>query len=246
MDRLQKFLAAAGVSSRRHAESLILSGRVTVNGEVVVRLGTRVDPLGDVVSVDGVSISLPTLCTIMLHKPAGYLTTVSDPFARDTVMSLVPQIDGLHPIGRLDKDTTGLLLFTNDGDLTFALTHPRHHVHKTYRAWVTGRPNEKHLAQLRNGVLLSDGVTAPAEAHIVAHESERTLVELIIHEGRKRQVRRMLQAIGHPVLSLIRLGVGPLLLGSLPESHWRQLSLEEIQALFIAAGSPLPDEDAGR
>jgi 23S rRNA pseudouridine2605 synthase len=217
---------------------------VTVNGDVVERLGTRVDPKGDIVAVDGVLISLPALCAIMLHKPAGYLTTVSDPFARDTVMALVPPIDGLHPIGRLDKETTGLLLFTNDGALTFALTHPRNHVNKTYRAWVTGLPNEKHLEQLRLGIVLSDGLTAPADALIVARESERTLVELIIHEGRKRQIRRMLQAIGHPVLSLIRLGVGPLFLGPLPESHWRELTAEEIQALFIAAGSPVPGQNA--
>ena len=216
---------------------MILAGRVTVNGALVTLLGTRVDAERDVVAVDGVPVTRPAKHTLMLNKPPGYLTTVSDPQARNTVMSLAPAIDGLHPIGRLDQETTGLLLLTNDGDLTFALTHPRHHVDKTYRAWVTGRPNEKHLAQLRRGIVLSDGLTAPAEVEIVARDAERTLVEVTIFEGRKRQVRRMLQTIGHPVLSLTRLSIGPLTLGPLPEAQWRELNEAEVQALYHASGS---------
>jgi 23S rRNA pseudouridine2605 synthase len=239
MDRLQKFLAAAGVCSRRHAETLIITGRVTVNGDIITLLGTRVDPECDIVTVDGQLITLPTMLnTIMLHKPAGFLTTVSDPRQRDTVMTLVPPIDGLHPIGRLDKDTTGLLLLTNDGALTFALTHPRHHVNKTYRAWVNGLPNDKHLQQLRNGIELGDGITAPANVTVITCETSRTLLELTIHEGRNRQIRRMLLAIGHPVLTLARIRIGLLSLDDLPEASWRNLSDIEIQDLYAAAGSP--------
>jgi len=185
-----------------------------------------------------VPVTLPLHRAILLHKPPGYITTVSDPHARDTVMSLVPPIEGLHPIGRLDMDTTGMLLLTNDGDLTYALTHPRHQVNKTYRAWVEGQPNEKHLAQLRHGIELNDGPTAPAEVRVMAREKTRTLLDITIHEGRNRQVRRMLLAVGHPVITLTRLSIGPLDLGQLPEGHWRDLTEAEVQALFDASGSP--------
>ncbi|HOS43784.1 MAG TPA: pseudouridine synthase, partial [Armatimonadota bacterium] len=166
MERVQKVLAAAGVSSRRAAEQLILDGRVTVNGEVIAQLGTKVDPARDVVAVDGTPIQPPAPRTLMLNKPAGYLTTRSDPHARDTVMSLVPEIPGLHPIGRLDKDTTGLLLLTNDGALTNALTHPRHRVKKTYHVWVQEVPTERAARVLMTGVeielSLVDGEGWPA------------------------------------------------------------------------------------
>ena len=214
---------------------MILAGRVTVNGEVISLLGTRADPERDVIAVDGALITRPAKRTIMLNKPAGYITTRSDPRARDTVMALVPAIPGLHPVGRLDKDTTGLLLLTNDGDLTFALTHPRHHVEKTYHAWVVGRPTENALQRLRKGVELSDGLTAPAAVRVVRAEGGRALVELTIHEGKKRQVRRMLQAEGYPVTTLKRVQIGPLALGDLPEGQWRELTPEEVRALAEAA-----------
>lgn len=213
-----------------------MAKRVTINGEVVTLLGTQVDPARDAIAVDGVPVCLPSHRTLMLHKPAGVITTCSDPRARDTVMALLPAIPGLHPVGRLDKDTTGLLLLTNDGDLTYALTHPKHHVEKTYRAWVDGMPGQNALGQLRAGLLLDDGLTSPAEVKRVLTRAERTLLEITIHEGRKRQVRRMLQSIGHPVISLARTRVGPLTLGDLPEGQWREVSTEEVHALYQAAG----------
>jgi 23S rRNA pseudouridine2605 synthase len=236
MERLQKLLAAAGVSSRRGAEALIQAGRVSVNGEVVTLFGRQVDPEVDVVAVDGVPIVRPGGRTLLLHKPADCVTTRSDPHAHGTVMDLVPDIPGLHPVGRLDKDTTGLLLLTNDGDLTYVLTHPRHHVDKTYRAWVYGVPNEESLQRLRTGIELEDGMTSPAEACVLTRKGNTALVQLVIHEGRKRQIRRMLIAIGHRVFGLARVRVGPLTLGDLPEGQWRDLTSEEIAELKAAAG----------
>ncbi len=209
---------------------------MTVNGVVVTQLGTRVDAERDVVAVDGVPLEQPRHRTLLLNKPADYITTRSDPHARDTVMALAPAIPGLHPVGRLDKDTTGLLLLTNDGELTYALTHPKHHVEKAYRAWVEGSLTEGTLVRLRQGVMLDDGPTAPAQVRRFAVREGRTQLELIIHEGRKRQVRRMLIAVGHPVISLTRVRVGPLTLGQLPEGRWRELTADEVQALFRAAG----------
>ncbi len=219
-----------------------MAGRVTINGQVVTLLGTQVDPARDVIAVDGVPVRLPTHCTLMLHKPAGVITTRSDPRARDTVMALLPAIPGLHPIGRLDKDTTGLLLFTNDGDLTYVLTHPKHHVNKIYRAWVEGVAGQEALGQLRAGVLLEDGLTSPAEVKRVLTREGRTLLDITIHEGRKRQVRRMLQAVDHPVISLSRTRLGPLTLGDLAEGQWRELTADEVRALYQAAGVKKSEE----
>jgi len=208
---------------------------VTVNGRVV-SLGDRADPARDVVMVDGKPVHLPAWRTIMLNKSAGLVTSRKDPHATDTVMSLVPPIPGLHPVGRLDKNTTGLLLLTNDGELTFALTHPRHVVDKTYRAWVRGIPSNDALHRLRQGIPLADGVTAPAQVRRVFTRADRTLVEVTIHEGRKRQVRRMLEAVEAPVISLSRVRLGPLALGDLPEGQWRDLSEDELASLYKAAG----------
>ncbi len=201
----------------------------------VTLLGTQVDPARDIVAVDGVPVRLPAHRTLMLNKPAGVITTRSDPHARDTVMALLPEIPGLHPIGRLDKETTGLLLLTNDGDLTYALTHPKHHVEKTYRAWVQGVPDTAALAQLRDGVLLEDGLTAPAHVKRILTREDRTLLEITIHEGRKRQVRRMLLVVGHPVISLARTRIGPLTLGDLPEGQWREVTADEVRTLYATA-----------
>lgn len=237
--RLQKFLARAGVASRRASEALITSGRVSVNGEVVGELGTKVDPENDTIMLDGAAVELPTQKVVLkLNKPAGYLSAMSDDHGGRCVSELVPTAEfaGLFPVGRLDKDTTGLLLFTNDGELGNALIHPRHHVGKTYRAWVEGTVNGEELKQLREGVVLEDGITSPAQARVIKCTSNKTLLELTIYEGRNRQIRRMSSAVGHPVLELERIALGPIKLGSLKSGAWRELSVEEQHALVDASG----------
>lgn len=232
--RLQKFLARAGVASRRASEQLIVQGRVAVNGSVVTELGTKVNPDTDIVTVDGDTVTLSKdQCVLMLHKPAGYLTAMKEDRGRRCVAQLVPtqQYPGLFPVGRLDFDTTGLLLFTTDGELGNALLHPSFHVDKEYRAWVEGRPNKSALIALRNGVKLQDGMTAPAQVSLVKQDANRTLLSITIHEGRKRQVKRMCAAVGHPVVTLHRSKFGPLELGNLPVGKYRILNPDEVRAL---------------
>lgn len=267
--RLQKFLARAGVASRRGSENLMTAGRVTVNGHVVTELGSKVDPRVDEVAVDGRAVRLADgPVTLMLHKPAGYVTTMSDPQGRPTVADLVPtdRHPGLFPVGRLDADTTGLLLFSTDGELGNGLLHPKRHVTKRYLACVEGRPAERELARLRRGIDLDDGPTRPADVRLLegaaARRAERLLdmppaapprssqeyaavcegraaarsiVRVALCEGRKRQVKRMLAAVGHPVVALHRDSFGPLGLGGLPRGEWRELSAEEVAALHAAA-----------
>jgi len=209
------------------------AGRVAVNGVVATELGTRVDPATDTVTVDGRLITLGTESAyLVLNKPTGYVTTMSDPHGRPTVAELVPveALPGLFPVGRLDLDTTGLLLFTTDGELGHGLLHPRYHVAKTYRATVEGSPTEESLEQLREGVTLDDGPTAPAEVTPV-HRGRTSEVEITIREGRKRQVRRMFAAVGHSVVSLHRIKFGPLELGDLAPGETRHLTLDEVEAL---------------
>lgn len=232
--RLQKFLARAGVASRRASEQLIVQGRVAVNGSVVTELGTKVNPDTDIVTVDGDTVTLSEdQCVLMLHKPAGYLTAMKEDRGRRCVAQLVPtqQYPGLFPVGRLDFDTTGLLLFTTDGELGNALLHPSFHVDKEYHAWVEGRPNKSTLLALRNGVKLQDGMTAPAQVSLVKQDANKTLLSITIHEGRKRQVKRMCAAVGHPVVTLHRSKFGPLELGNLPVGKYRILNPDEVQAL---------------
>ncbi|GAW91013.1 pseudouridine synthase [Calderihabitans maritimus] len=233
MERLQKVLAKAGIASRRKSEELIKAGRVKVNGEVVTRLGTKVDPVADKIEVDGkpVPAGEPKIY-IMLNKPRGYVTTVSDPQGRNTVMDLVKDVpQRIYPVGRLDYDTEGLLLLTNDGDLAYALTHPRHEVEKTYLALVQGHPGEKALERLRSGVLLEDGWTSPAKVRLLRREKGNTWLEIKIHEGRNRQVRRMCDAVGHRVLRLKRTAVADLYLGNLRVGRYRSLTTKEIRKL---------------
>jgi 23S rRNA pseudouridine2605 synthase len=196
--RLNAFLARAGVASRRKADELIKAGRVTVNGEPG-RLNTFVESR-DRVEVDGRPVAKQRLSYLLLHKPSGVVTTASDPQGRPTVVELVPPEPRVVPVGRLDADTTGALLLTNDGDLAHRLAHPRYGVEKTYAATVEGAPSDGALRALETGIELDDGVTAPAKARRL----RRNVVELTIHEGRNRQVRRMLEAVGHPVLRLHR------------------------------------------
>lgn len=234
--RLQKILASAGVASRRHSEALILDGRVKINGQVVRELGTKADPERDRIEVDG--RPLPRAAGplyLALHKPQGYVTTVKDPRRRRTVMDLVSPVPGLHPVGRLDYDTTGLLLLTTDGEFTLAMTHPRFGVAKTYHAVLRGRPSELALQKLREGITLDDGPTQPAELIRLGHEGSTTAVQITLHEGRNRQVRRMFEAIGHPVLRLKRVGLGPVTLGDLAPGEARPLAPEEVEALFRQA-----------
>lgn len=234
--RLQKFLARAGVASRRKCEELIVEGRVSVNGRVVTELGTKVDPGSDIVAFDGEEVSLPDdAVVIMLNKPAGYLTAMSDSREQNVVSKLVPvdAYPGLYPVGRLDRDTTGLLLFTTDGELGHALLHPSKHVSKSYVAKVEGALSEAERQALETGVELDDGMTAPAKCEVISVEPDGTAstVRLTIHEGRKRQVRRMLKAVGHDVIALHRESFGPLALGDLPEGTWRELTPDEVESL---------------
>ncbi len=238
--RLQKFLARAGAASRRGSEDLMTAGRVTVNGVVVSELGAKVDPLADEVAVDGTPVRLEQGCAYYaLNKPRGYVTTMSDPQGRRTVRDLFPPDApaGLFPVGRLDFDSEGLLLLTTDGELAHVLMHPKHHVWKTYLATVEGVPDEADLRRLREGVELDDGMTAPAEARVVSHTVGSAVVELRIAEGRKRQVRKMLREVRHPVTRLMRTAFGPIALGELAVGSVRALTDDEVAGLRGAASS---------
>jgi len=229
-ERLQKVLARAGFGSRRLCEDLISAGRVRVNGDVA-ELGIRVDVSHDAIEVDGVRLSvLPGLVHYMLNKPPGVVTTADDPQGRTTVTSLVPDDPRVFPVGRLDSDTEGLLLLTNDGDLAQRLTHPSFGVEKEYLAKVVGVPDRGALRKLREGVELEDGLTAPAKVGAVGDPREGVL-RIVVHEGRNRQVRRMCEAVGHPVERLVRVRVGPLTLRGLDPGEWRELAQSEVNAL---------------
>jgi 23S rRNA pseudouridine2605 synthase len=243
-ERLQKVLARAGLGSRRVCEELIADGRVAVNGDTA-RLGRRIDPERDVVTLDGVPVVVrDDLVYYLLNKPTGYVSTASDPEGRATVVELVPATPRVYPVGRLDYDTEGLLLLTNDGDLTHLLTHPRFGVVKTYLAEVDGDPSPAAVRTLREGVALDDGVTAPARVSVVQRGGATTAVELAIHEGRNRQVRRMCEAVGHPVVRLVRTRIGPLRDGSLKPGTWRALTPTEVRRLYEAASVDTPNPPA--
>lgn len=230
-ERLQKVLAQRGYGSRRSCEELIAEGRVTVNGEVA-ELGRRVEPARDVVEVDGHLVPIkPGLVYYLLNKPAGVVTTAKDTHGRPTVVELVPAEPRVFPVGRLDADTEGLLLLTNDGELAHRLTHPRYGVEKEYLAHVEGVPASPALRRLREGVDLEDGLTAPARVS----QPLPGVLRITIHEGRNRQVRRMAEAVGHPVLRLVRVRVGPLADRRLAPGAWRALTVEEVKALAEAA-----------
>lgn len=230
-ERLQKVLARHGFGSRRSCEELIAASRVTVNGDVAV-LGRRVDVERDEVAVDGVVVGVrPDLVYYLLNKPAGVVSTAHDPQGRPKVVDLVPGEPRVFPVGRLDGETEGLLLLTNDGDLTQRLTHPSYGVEKEYLAQLRGDPSRAALRRLREGVSLDDGPSAPARVVRV----EAALVKIIIHEGRNRQVRRMCEAVGHPVVRLVRTRIGPLVDRSLAPGEWRNLSTVELRSLQAAA-----------
>jgi pseudouridine synthase len=232
--RLNAYLARAGIASRRGADELILGGRVTVNGapgELHTVVGRR-----DVVEVDGTRVQPQPLAYVLLNKPPGVVTTASDPHGRRTVVELVPPEPRVVPVGRLDADTTGALLLTNDGDLAHRLAHPRYGVPKVYEAEVEGSPSPEALARLRDGVGLEDGMTAPAGARLVRRGTPTSRLELTLHEGRKHQVKRMCEAVGHPVRQLHRTRYSQLDLNGLGPGESRELTADEVAALRRTVG----------
>lgn len=230
--RLQKYLAQCGVSSRRGAEQIIQEGRVAVNGTVVTEMGIKVKK-GDKVTVDGQLVKQEkSKYYILLNKPSGVLSSVKDDRGRDCVVDLIEGIDArLYPVGRLDYDTTGLLLLTNDGDFMQRVTHPSFEIWKTYQAVVKGVPTETDVKRFAEGIMLDDGKTLPAVLDVVGYKGSNAIVEVSIREGRNRQVRRMLERIGHPVNSLKRISFGSLELGDLKPGKWRHVKPEEIARL---------------
>lgn len=235
-ERLQKVIAQAGISSRRQAEEMITEGKVKVNGKIVTELGSKVDPDKDKIIVAGKPLQgREKKIYLLLNKPAGYVTTVSDPQGRPKVVDLLRGVkERVYPVGRLDYATEGLLLLTNDGELAYALTHPKHGVKKIYLAEVSGVPTADKLQELRRGVPLSDGMTAPASVRLVGSKGDRARLQLEIHEGRNRQVRRMCDYIGHPVIKLQRTGLGKLTLTGIPLGKYRRLTPAEVKELYDA------------
>ena len=251
MDRLSKVLASRGVASRRRCEELIAEGRVRVNGRVVTEQGTRIDAERDTVEVDGRPVGPVRRRYVLLNKPVGYISTARDPRGRRTVLDLVPSTNRLYPVGRLDLTSEGLLLLTNDGALAERLTHPRYEHEREYWVLVEGRPSRVVLDRLRSGIDLEDGRTWPAAVTRLAQRTvenglrlprrsgkgaKGTWLRVVIHEGRKRQVRRMCEAIGHPVKRLVRMRMGPLHLKKLRSGEWRELTEEEVRGLRAEVG----------
>jgi 23S rRNA pseudouridine2605 synthase len=235
-ERIHKFLAHAGIASRRAAEDLVRAGRVRVNGSIVDVPGTTIDPRRDRVEVDGTLVVPPIAHVyVALHKPRGVVSTVTDPHRRRTVVDLVDLRRRLYPVGRLDYDSEGLLLLTDDGDLTMRLTHPRHAVQKEYQVLVEGGLNARQIERLRHGVVLDGRLSAPAEVDITKTDRKPNWLRIVVREGRNRQIRRMIEAVGGRVVRLIRTRVGPVVLGELPVGQWRLLSQDEVAKLQEAA-----------
>lgn len=235
-ERLQKVLARAGLGSRRACEELIRQGRVTVNGQVA-RLGQTVDPGREEILVDGQPLYLPERPTyLLLHKPPGVICTVRDTHGRPTVLDLIPATVRLYPVGRLDLESEGLLLLTDDGELAFRLTHPRYGVEKEYHVLVEGRPTLETLSRWRSGQVALEERPAPAQVEVMRVEGENTWLRVVLHEGRKRQIRLVAEALGHPVRRLIRVRLDGLRLGKLPPGVWRALKPEEVARLRQAVG----------
>ncbi|NLX91007.1 MAG: rRNA pseudouridine synthase [Firmicutes bacterium] len=238
--RLQKFLSSAGIASRRSAEKMIKEGRVRVNGEVVREMGKKIHPLKDRIEVDNNPVRLPLPKRyFLLYKPRGYLSTVTDPFGRPTVMDLFPPHlqKGLFPVGRLDLDTEGLLLMTNDGELGYLLTHPRFQIEKTYHAWVRGIPSKSELQRLREGFQAGDTTFSPARVALLTTRQDppEAKLEIVIAEGKKRQVKKMCKAVNHPVIFLKRVSLAFLNLKGLKRGTFRPLKKEEIDKLYQMA-----------
>jgi len=233
MERLQKVMAHAGIASRRKSEEIIAAGRVKVNGEIVTEMGTKVDPHKDIIEVDGKKISKEKKVYYKLYKPTGYVTTVDDPQGRDTVLDLVDDTkQRIYPVGRLDMDSSGLLILTNDGDLTYKITHPSHELDKEYEVVVNGKLDSDNLNKFRQGLNLEEGKTSPARIYKINEDSKNTAYKVIIHEGMNRQVRRMFEVLGFNVVSLKRVRIGNITLGSLRPAEYKQISNENLKDLL--------------
>jgi len=247
VERLQKILSQAGVASRRASEQLMLQGRVTVNGATVRELGSKADPAHDDIRVDGRRVAVVERRRyILLNKPRGYVTTRSDPERRPTVIDLVGAREYVYPVGRLDYDSEGLLILTNDGELAATLTHPSHGIARVYEAHVLGVPDERDLARLSRGIIIDGRRTAPAEVALlpVRRGANGATLKVTIHEGRNRQVRKMCEAIGHPIDRLSRVAIGPVKDARLKVGQWRELTADEVRRLRAAGGSRRPKKSA--
>ena len=238
-ERLQKILSEHGVASRRKAEELIAAGRVKVNGRVA-NLGDKADPRRDIITVAGKRLAAAEEPTyILLHKPRGFVTTLSDELGRRCVAELVRDVKvRVYPVGRLDRDSEGMLLLTNDGDFANAVIHPSTHVPKRYRVTLRGKVEEEQIQPIREGMEIEGRKTLPAEAAVIQKEEERTVTEIVLYEGRNRQIRRMCEALGLEVMRLKRTAIGPVKLGMLPAGKWRYLTPKEVKALVQATGVP--------
>ena len=235
--RLQKYLADCGVASRRKSEELIEQGKVRVNGKVAA-IGDKIDPKHDSITVSGKKIVRQKTHTyIMLHKPRGFITTMNDEMDRKCVAQLVKDVPvRVYPVGRLDRESEGLLLFTNDGAFANAMTHPSRHVPKTYRVTVRPDVTQEQLTAITQGIIIDDGVTAPAEVRVVTKEENRVVLEIVLYEGRNRQIRKMCEALGLEVARLRRIAIGTVKLGMLKQGDWRELTEDEVRKLQFAAG----------
>jgi len=237
-DRLQKILSRHGIASRRGAEQMILAGRVSVNGKIVTELGMKADPEGDRIKVDGklLQTNAPEFIYLLLNKPIGVVSTCDDPQGRKTVLDILPsQYQHIYPVGRLDYNSSGALILTNDGDFANYLMHPRHHVAKTYEVWVKDIPSNQIIKQWQDGIILDDKITLPATVNILKVErsqNPRTQLQIVLAEGRNRQIRRVAEQLGHPVLALHRVAIASILLTTLKLGAYRLLSDREIKILY--------------
>lgn len=232
-ERLQKYLAECGIASRRKCEELIMEGHIRVNGNTITEMGIKIDPSIDTIQYNGKAVTLPdNMVYIMLNKPEGYISTAREQFNRPKVTDLI-DIPGvrLYPVGRLDYDSSGLLLLTNDGDVTYRVTHPGHEIDKTYIAEVKGIPDDADINKLRDGIDIGGFVTSPAKISITGTRKNNALLSISIHEGKNRQVRRMCSAAGHDVIKLKRISIGNLSLGNLKKGEWRHLKKDEVDYL---------------
>lgn len=241
--RVNKYLANLGICSRRDVKQLLKHQNLQVNGKQIKEPGERIDPYKDTIILNGKKIKPPKLVYYLLNKPKGIISTTSDEFGRDNVTKFISTSERIYPVGRLDKDTTGLLILTNDGTLTNQLTHPKYHVDKTYALTIHGIITREQLRALRNGVLLDDGITAPAEVKIIQGNNIKSLVHMTIHEGRNRQIRRMCGTVGVNLIGLKRISFGPIKLTNLKEGKSRELSAKEIVMLQKAAHKQITNDE---